>query len=83
MRSALGEAVFDLSNTGLPSPQSEQGSIFNWTLTILPDPSLFFLWSIDFGGIMVKFHSSIEIALFLLSDNILQFGTPGSSVRVS
>ena len=45
---------------------------FCWGLAILCDPP-FFSGYIEFGGVVVKFYSSVEITLYLLADFLLQY----------
>ena len=47
---------------------------FCWGLAILCDPP-FFSGYIEFGGVVVKFYSSVEITLYLLADFLLQYVT--------
>ena len=47
---------------------------FCWGLAILCDPP-FFSGYIEFGGVVVKFYSSVEITLYLLTDFLLQYVT--------
>ena len=47
---------------------------FCWGLAILCDPP-FFSGYIEFGGVVVKFDSSVEITLYLLADFLLQYVT--------
>ena len=47
---------------------------FCWDLAILCDPP-FFSGYIEFGGVVVKFYSSVEITLYLLADFLLQYVT--------
>ena len=54
-----------------PPPPPPQ---FCWGLAILCDPP-FFSGYIEFGGVVVKFYSSVEITLYLLADFLLQYVT--------
>ena len=47
---------------------------FCWGLAILCDPP-FFSGYIEFGGVVVKFYSSVEITPYLLADFLLQYVT--------
>ena len=47
---------------------------FCWGLAILCDPP-FFSGYIEFGGVVVKFYSSVEVTLYLLADFLLQYVT--------
>ena len=47
---------------------------FCWGLAIFCDPP-FFSGYIEFGGVVVKFNSSVEIALYLLTDFLLHYVT--------
>ena len=44
------------------------------TVAILCDPP-FFSGYIEFGGVVVKFYSSVEITLYLLANFLLQYVT--------
>ena len=50
------------------------GPQFCWGLAILCDPP-FFSGYIEFGGVVVKFYSSVKITLHLLADFLLQYVT--------
>ena len=47
---------------------------FCWGLAILCDPP-FFSGYVEFGGVVVKFYSSVEITLYLLAVFLLQYVT--------
>ena len=70
----MGEAVFGIVQI-LAHPVSRVNRPqFCWGLAILCDPP-FFSGYIEFGGVVVQFYSSVEIALYLLADFLLLYVT--------
>ena len=72
--SDLGEAVFGIVQILAHLVSRVSRPQFCWGLAILCDPP-FFSGYIEFGGVVVKFYSSVEITLYLLADFLLQYVT--------
>ena len=72
--SDLGEAVFGIVQILARLVSRVSRPQFCWGLAILCDPP-FFSGYIEFGGVVVKFYSSVEITLYLLADFLLQYVT--------
>ena len=72
--SDLGEAVFDIVQILAHLVSRVSRPQFCWGLAILCDPP-FFSGYIEFGGVVVKFYSSVEITLYLMADFLLQYVT--------
>ena len=70
--SDLGEAVFGIVQILAHLVSRVSRPQFCWGLAILCDPP-FFSGYIEFGGVVVKFYSSVEITLYLLADFLLQY----------
>ena len=72
--SDVGEAVFGIVHILAYLVSRVSRSQFCWGLAILCEPP-FFSGYIEFGGVVVKFYSSVEITLYLLADFLLQYVT--------
>ena len=70
----MGEAVFGIVQILAHLVSRVSRPQFCWGLAILCDPP-FFSGYIEFGGVVVKFYSSVEITLHLLADFLLQYVT--------
>ena len=70
----MGEVVFGVVQILAHLVSRVSRPQFCWGLAILCDPP-FFSGYIEFGGVVVKFYSSVEIILYLLADFLLQYVT--------
>ena len=71
IKSAIYIYIYNMSSSCYRRVSRPQ---FCWGLAILCDPP-FFSGYIEFGGVVVKFYSSVEITLYLLADFLLQYVT--------